>query len=124
MFVTFQAPYSSGSDYRNYKQYFSLVLLAVVDARYRFTCIDVGGEGRQSDAGLFARSDFHKMIQLGMANIPPPCLLPGIPVPLPHVIVADEGFGMDTHIMRPYARSGQLTMKQKIFNYRLSRYNY
>jgi hypothetical protein len=96
-------------------------VIAVVDARYKFTIIDIGGEGRQSDAGLFSKSMFRAAIDGGFANIPPPGELHGIPVPLPHVIVADEGFGMDTHIMRPYSRSKQLTLKQKIFNYRLSR---
>jgi hypothetical protein len=41
-----QAPAYSGSEYFNYKQYFSIVLLGVADADYCFLFADVGGQGR------------------------------------------------------------------------------
>jgi len=42
-----------GSLFFNYKKYFSVILLALVDADYRFMFIDVGAEGSCSDAGIF-----------------------------------------------------------------------
>jgi len=39
-------PLKSGSLYYNYKDYFSVVLLAVVDAQLRFIYVDVGTNGR------------------------------------------------------------------------------
>jgi hypothetical protein len=39
---------------------------------------------------------------------------------LPHVIVADEAFGLTHHIMLPYG-GNILTMKKRILNYRLCR---
>ena len=42
-------PLQSGSLYYNYKDYFSVVLLAVVDAHLRFIYVDVGTNGRISD---------------------------------------------------------------------------
>ena len=44
---------NSGSFYYNYKGFFSIVLLAVVDADYKFLYFDVGHNGACSDAGIF-----------------------------------------------------------------------
>lgn len=41
-----QAPAMSGSAFHNYKGYFSLVLMAIVNARYKFVWVDIGDYGK------------------------------------------------------------------------------
>ena len=51
--VVMQAPKNSGSVYYNYKGTFSVVLMALVGANYKFLYIDVGSCGKNSDGGIF-----------------------------------------------------------------------
>ncbi|CAF4935682.1 unnamed protein product [Pieris macdunnoughi] len=50
--IRITCPPNAGSKYYNYKKYHSIILLAVVDADYCFTFIDVGAPGREGDAAF------------------------------------------------------------------------
>lgn len=54
--VTVQKPDNTGSEFFNYKQRTSIVLMAVCDADYKFTIIDVGQSGSNNDAGIWGHS--------------------------------------------------------------------
>ncbi|KAL1268677.1 hypothetical protein QQF64_034040 [Cirrhinus molitorella] len=69
--VTIQAPANSGSQFHNYKVSFSIVLLAVVDARYRFRMIDVGAYGKSSDGGTLSSSTFGQALRHDALDLPP-----------------------------------------------------
>lgn len=66
--VNIQAPNNSGSLYYNYKSFFSTVLLAVVDAKYRFVVVDVVSYGRNSDGGILQNSKFGKNLNNNKLN--------------------------------------------------------
>nr|CAI5824130.1 unnamed protein product [Callosobruchus analis] len=60
--IALQAPVNSGSEYHNYKGFFSIVLFALVDADYNFLFVDIGCQGRISDGGVFQNSVlYHKI---------------------------------------------------------------
>jgi hypothetical protein len=117
--VVIKAPAKSGSQYFNYKGTYSIVLLAVVDANYKFVVIDVGSYGRSSDGGIFAKSHFGFNLTHGKLDLPANCDLPVVGN-MPHVFVADEAFPLLPNLMRPYPGRG-ITPTQRVFNYRLSR---
>lgn len=68
--VVIQKPTKSGSSFFNYKKTFSIVLMAGVDASYKFTFIDVGSMGRFSDGSIFSNSNFGKRFNDNKLNIP------------------------------------------------------
>jgi len=72
--VRVKAPPGSGSLYYNYKSFFSIVLLAIADADFKFTAVDIGAYGSESDGGIFSRSAMGmKLIEkkLGIPNPKP-----------------------------------------------------
>ncbi|XP_039882746.1 protein ANTAGONIST OF LIKE HETEROCHROMATIN PROTEIN 1-like [Simochromis diagramma] len=60
----------SGSMYFNYKSRFSIILMAVVDANYKFVYASAGTQGRVSDAGVFAHSDLKEAMDTGTLTFP------------------------------------------------------
>ena len=92
--VILQAPYNSGSLFYDYKQRFSIVLLGLVDATYRFTYVDVGANGRQSDAGIYNNSNLSYALEHNIFNIPAPEVLPNSTAVAPYVVVADDAFAL------------------------------
>lgn len=120
--VRIKAPANSGSLFFNYKDYFSIVLLAIVDADYKFTAVDVGSYGKESDNGIFQKSVMGKKISNNTFNIPAPKQLPGTNIVLPHFLIGDEAFALSNFMMKPYSRKvAKLDRQKQIFNYRLCR---
>jgi len=97
-----QAPRNSGSLFFNYKKTFSVVLLALVDANYKVTIIDVGGYGKSSDGGLSTRSILEKSLEAKTLYIPNSKLPPNSEEPLPFIILGDEAFPLNRYLLRPY----------------------
>lgn len=119
--IRIKCPLNSASEFYCYKKFFSVNLMAIVGADYKFLLIDVGAEGSASDSGVFARSTFGKAIISGSIDAPLPKAL-GRGSIVPHVFIADEAFPLKCNIMKPFPGGlGLADPRQKTFNYRLSR---
>ena len=86
------APANSSTQYFNYKHTFSVVLLAMCDANYCFTIVDIGAYGRQSDGGVLYNSNFGRALREGKLDIPSTSSLPHATDVAPYVVVGDEAF--------------------------------
>jgi len=115
-------PIGSGSNFYNYKKYFSVVLMALADANLKFIAIGKGAYGKEEDSTVFQNSALGQKLYSGTLNLPQPKCLPNSSdnMPQPFVVVADEAFKLSTNLLKPYP-SRQLTARKRVFNYRLSR---
>jgi hypothetical protein len=84
------------------------MLFALVDADYRFVFIDVGSNGRVNDGAVFRNSTLISAMENYLLNWPDNL-----------VIIGDDAFLLRNTLLKPYSKVN-LTLKQKIFNYRLS----
>ena len=118
--IGMKKPDHGGSVYFNYKKFNSIILMALVDANYKFLYVDVGAEGAAGDAGTWNRSPLHARIEEKRAGIPDDTPLPNDDKPMPYHIVGDDAFAMKPWLMKPYSHRSQLR-HERIFSYRLSR---
>ena len=112
------APAGSGSAFFNYKKSHSIVLLAVCGANYKFTLVDIGDSGRQSDGSVYANSNLGHAIENNSLNFPRDSRVSSRI--LPYVFLADDAFELKRHPMKPYPFASHESEK-RIFNYRMSR---
>lgn len=117
--VAVKCPPKSGSTYFNYKNYFSIILFAIVDADYNFLYVDVGTNGRANDSGIFGRSSIKSLLE-NSENLPDPRPLPGRHVNMPYVIVGDDAFPLKDYLLKPFPNR-HMDIEKRVFNYRLSR---
>lgn len=118
--VAIRCPSNTGSLYYNYKGFFSVVLMALVDAKYKFIWVDIGGLGSMSDCQIFNASELKECLENCTIGFPESEPLPFDDRDTPYFILGDDAFGLRTFLMKPYSQRG-LTKDQRIFNYRISR---
>ena len=85
-------PNNAGSAYHNYEGFRSVVLLAMRDAKYCFTFLDIGGFGSSNDASILSAALFGEMFENNATDfhVPRPSLQGN--KTLPYVVVGDDIF--------------------------------
>ena len=101
--IAMDYPKNTGSLYHNYKGFFSFVLLAICDARYSFTFVDVGQYGPNNDSGVLKESTLGQGFKNGSFKYQNPEKIPGYSLrKVPYFLVADEIFSLQNWLMCPY----------------------
>lgn len=116
--ISIKPPLGFEVDYFNYKKYHSVVLLGVVNSSLSFTYVNVGAPGRSNDSSVFARSNLAEVIQhptysnhYMMINN----------VKIQSHLIADSAFALAPTLMKPFPSKSDMTRRNSLFNYRLSR---
>ena len=100
--IGIDCPKQSGSNFYNYKSFFSIIPLAVCDARYNFSLIAIGQFGPNNDSGVLKNSDFGKAFKDGYYDYPAPEDIPGCRMKeVPFFLVGDEIFPLKRSYLRP-----------------------
>ncbi|GFV24034.1 DDE Tnp4 domain-containing protein [Trichonephila clavipes] len=91
---------NAGSLFHNYKDFHSIVLLAVADANACFTMIEVGAYGKDNDNSIFTQSEMGKAYNAQQLNTPRgEFSLPGSAHRTEMYIVGDEAFPLQKNLM-------------------------
>ncbi|XP_064475534.1 putative nuclease HARBI1 [Ornithodoros turicata] len=110
-------PKDQGSDYYNYKGWYSVILLAIADHTYKFSYVNVGSPGRNHDSAVLQRSRLPAVINSTLFNTFT-VSLQGVDVG--PVILCDQAFPLQQHLMKPYPDRATNTPQKQEFNARLS----
>ncbi|XP_065054392.1 uncharacterized protein LOC135683144 [Rhopilema esculentum] len=108
----------SSKEYHNFKNFYSIVLMSMVDARYRFIWGSCGFPGNSHDSIILQSTSLWSSIKEGkvLQNFAQ-C---EEDVHIPPIILGDSAFPFGTFLMKPYTNA-VLSKEQRYFNYRLSR---
>ena len=100
---------------------FSILLMAVGDANYCFTMIDLGQYGSNNDKDVLASSVMGEVFDDAEMNLPAPSkIYKSSDQDLPYFFLGDEIFPHKDWLMRSFPRT-RATEEEKIYNYRHSK---
>lgn len=108
----------AAKEYHNFKNFYSIVLMGLVDAKYRFVWASAGFPGNSHDSIIFQSTHLWKDITDN--NVIPLISKQIEGVEVGPLIVADSAFPCTHWMMKPFT-SAILTPDETNFNYRLSR---
>ena len=74
--IRIKCPRNSGSQYFNYKGYFSIVLMSFVGPKYEFLFVDAGCQGSVSDGEVLRSTELWRALKENSLYLPPAKPLP------------------------------------------------
>ena len=118
--IRIECPKLTGTLYYNYKGFFSIVLMAVCDANYCFTLVDLGQYGSNNDSGILANSRMGQLFDSNDMFVPEDSQLSQSDQTLSYFLLGDEIFPLKKWLMRPFPGKNA-NEAERIYNYRHSR---
>ncbi|XP_049316544.1 uncharacterized protein LOC125779312 [Bactrocera dorsalis] len=116
--IKVRPPGKDCTDYYNYKGWYSTVLFALVDYRYRFLYISVGCPGRCNDSKIFQCSKLNTALKDPFFTAKSKTIN-GVNVPVG--VMGDSAFRFANNLMKPYPFQVHPPEHEKMFNYQLSK---
>ena len=114
--------YSGGKEankeYHNFKNFYSVVLIGLVDAKCRFIWASCGFPGNSHDSIIFQAMDLFQNVTEG--NLIPKFAKNKNGVMITPLILGDSAFPFRSWLVKPYTNA-VLSPQERYFNYRLSR---
>ncbi|XP_047477243.1 protein ALP1-like [Penaeus chinensis] len=110
---------NTGPEYCEYKGYHGIIMVALVDANYKFLYVAAEAQGQANAAGFWDHCKLKEYLDKNMLHFPPAAALPSVKEEVPYVILGDDAFPLEDYLMKPYPGQN-LSVDKKIFNYRLS----
>ena len=94
-----------------------MVLLAIVDANYKFLFIDFGTNVRASDSGVLQNTLFYEKFMEKKLHIPEDEDVSENLKDVPYVFVVDDAFSLTTNILKPFRQANLDSANREVFNY-------
>ena len=105
--------------YYNFKSFYSIILIALVDSRYHFSWVSEGAHGNTYGSTDFQSTDLWSRIETGLVFPDEVQVVNGLGTP--PLILGDGAFLLRTWIAKPYGDAALSEKQQHYFNYRGSR---
>lgn len=96
--ILLQKPPNTDSQFCDNKGHFSIILMALVDAQYKFIFIDVETNGLASNVSVWSRCRPEDI----SLSFPAPEILHEFVIRSPYILVRDDAFMLKPYLMKPY----------------------
>ena len=105
--------------YHNIKKFYSVILLALVDVKYRFIWASLGAPGNSHDSALFESTTLWSNIVSGDV-LSEAAAKTNDDIVIPPLILGDGAFRIRSFLLKPYG-DAVLSDKKRYFDYPASR---
>ena len=104
--IAYKCPPKSGSQNFNYRGFYSVALMAFVDADYKFIWEDLGSTGSASNTLIYTNSEIKELAEDETITFPAPDPLPNDYQDVPYFFIVDGAFALRETMVKPYSRRG------------------
>lgn len=84
-----------------FQKFYSIILLAIADANYKFIYVNVGAYGSEGDSGVFSNDTLGRTILNNTIPLPSATTINGTKIP--YFFVSDDAFPLRPRIMKPFS---------------------